>query len=683
MLSIATPVALAQAGGPTTVGNLYDLDTAGIESRLNAIDSAEGVDSVHKPTLKATYQTALDHLKAADADRLLATEFSEILRSATVEAGAIAQALNSLLNHSAQTDYSSLGSDEIDVTLSYERSRLSALQSELHERREEIDLLRNEQPQTKLAAAEAELAKIENLIFAKVISENDVILEARTVANRARKIAARAHINLLDQKRISYETRLNLASAAENLTYSKADRSQKQVQGLAAESLRRRNIRVDNTIERTQNLAGGIDAIPTAVREYLEGNKTSATVLVDLITSTGDVIADNSKRDADLNRLKNAYDILTEQLRVAGFNISPTLAIALRKERESLAALVEASNDPNQDLQQNIIDGRLKQIELASLLTQDEHTVVGNLLAHSSTEASADLRGAVVQLVADRHRTLVDLHSATGEHVAALGRAQSSISNQRIVFEKYRDLVDELLFWVPSAGVIQWGNLQLLGTKSLSAFSPATLGSAYQKLITALQDNPLRYLLLGASILLLIHLRKRLVKILESSGKHVGKVQSDRFRFTLLGLFVTALLSLPISLLLMLGSWVVATTGEYDPVADGLESAAYLYFLLGLYYQLCRPKGLGERHFKWQEHSLQVTRKNMRWLIAVLIPISVVTSSTEARYGQLASDTLGIIALVIGSVAISVFFHFLLKPITTSRTTAEHKPLIDTTGLGK
>lgn len=690
LLAAALSAAAATATGQvddsaevaSAVSSSINLDKTGIESRLNAIESTEGLDTVQKSTLKSTYQTALDYLKTAEAYRLRAAEFGKILQTFTVEAAAIEQALQSHTQQVAPSGYTSLGNEEIDATLSYERSRLSALQSELQERSAEIDLLRNEQPQVKLAAAEAKLTEIENLTFPKNSSRNDAVFEARSTANRANKIALRARINLLDQKRISYETRLDLATAAQTLAEARRDSAQQQVQILETESLRRKNIRVDNAIERTKKLTGGIAAIPVVIRDYLDENKENTTALVDLISRTADTEAANFERDADLTRLKKAYAILTEQLRVAGFNISPGLAIALRKEREALAALVEASSDPGLDLQQRIIDGRLKQIKLDSLLTEDERTAVANLLARSPDEIDQDLNEVVVQLVTDRYRIVGDLHSATGDYVAALGHAQGAINNQRIVFEKYRDLVDELLFWVPSATTIQWDNFKLLAEKSLTAFSPDILSNAYRQLISTLKSNPLRYLLLGAAILLLFKLRKRLVRVLEDSGKHVGKVQSDRFHYTLLGLCITALLNLPLSLLLMLSSWIVAATGEYQPIADGLESAAYLYFLLGLYYQLCRPKGLGEQHFKWNERSLEVTRKNMRWLIAVLVPISIVTSSTEARYGQVASDTLGIIALVIGSVAVAVFFHFLLKPIPGNQTSSGQQALMEGAGFG-
>lgn len=651
---------------------LSELDVASIEARLAAIEASETYDSVQKSVLSGLYAAAIEALNAAATDRARAAEFRELLSGSASELKALTQATNEVATQPKVPALNNMSTDTLRSELSSERSLLSSLRSQLLERDADLEILRNERPQVKLAAAEAELAKLESLTPATSGSQEVSTFEARSILQSARRIALRARINLLDQKRISYEIRQALASAAAALVRAKIERSEKIVAYLDAETLRRRNIRADDSLEQAERLAAGMGELPPALDAYLQENRALSGRLFELLANTTALAQANDAREADLSLLKKSYATLTEQLRVAGFNISPELAIALRKEREQLAQIVARHGAPGALLQQEIIDARLEQIQIDAVLSGSRDVAVKRLLdvELADKQQAERVEAFVEQLVADRYRIASDLLGAVGDYVAALGRSQSAISSLKIVFDKYRVLVDELLFWVPSAAVMGADNLQLLLSRASEELAPQKLLLMARKLISVVVENPVKSVAALLLLLALVGVKPRIVRLLERSGKYVGKVQHDRFRDTLWALLLTVLLSLRVPLLLLFGSALIAATGIYQPLDNGLHGAALVSFVLIFFHQLCRPGGLGASHFKWRESTLHRVRYHMRWYIALVVPLTVVTSATAERYGFLASDTLGTLAYVAVALATSVLLHAVFKP--TPRALHQH-----------
>lgn|GEM_PF-5888918 len=643
-----------------------ELNIEDIQERLQSVVNSDSLEAGRKSALIALYQAANESLQAARIDKARADELGNALISAAQERNRILAEPNTMPMDAQAQDFSLLGSEQLDTEIVRERSHLAALQGGLEEQRAAVELLRNEQTQSKIAVAETELLESENADFSTGVIGDKVVLEAQTITHNARRAALRAKINLLDQQIISYDSRLELAQLKAKYLEDKKNASFRQLQALEAASLQRKNEHVDASIDRIKELEKGIDTIPVEIREYLTFNKEHHTRLLSLVTLKAQQAKDNVKREAELERLKSAYTTLTEQLRVAGFNISPRLATALRKESEELAKLARKFSKPDKALQQQMIDVRLEQIELDSLLAKDQNAATDQLQASLTADAPGELIGFIQQLVVDRIKILNDLHKATGDYATTLAQTQSLNINSRITYKKYSDLVEERLFWVPSTATVKLSDLQKVWNEARVAFSVERVSRGIAQISTQVGDAPWRYVLASALAFALLLAKPRLLNVLKATRNYVGKVEKDNFRFTLQALLVTVLLSLPITLALLLSAWLASLADELQWLAVGLKAAASIYILLATFYQLCRPGGVAELHFKWQVRTVQLMRRHLRRLIRVLVPAAIVTNATANGYGDATSDTLGIVAFVIASLAISVFFHHLLHPAQDS-----------------
>src|SRR5262249_15870932 len=127
-------------------------------------------------------------------------------------------------------------------------------------------------------------------------------------------------------------------------------------------------------------------------------------------------------------------------------------------------------------------------------------------------------------------------------------------------------------------------------------------------------------LLIGVLLVTRRSLKARLAEI----AALVAQIQSDRFGLTLEALFLTLLLAgLWPGAMAFMGWRLFQAADAPDAVkalGNGLMAASILLFGLELLRQICRKHGLADAHFRWRSGNLKVVRRNVAWLMPVMVP---------------------------------------------------------------
>jgi potassium efflux system protein len=101
-------------------------------------------------------------------------------------------------------------------------------------------------------------------------------------------------------------------------------------------------------------------------------------------------------------------------------------------------------------------------------------------------------------------------------------------------------------------------------------------------------------------------------------------------------------------------------------VAFGLRSIAVVYATTELLRQVCRRHGLADSHFQWYSSSLAVLRRNLRWLIAIGLPLTFLVAVIEGlgrfQGRELYKASLGRLAFMSALIILAVFFQRVLSP---------------------
>lgn len=165
-------------------------------------------------------------------------------------------------------------------------------------------------------------------------------------------------------------------------------------------------------------------------------------------------------------------------------------------------------------------------------------------------------------------------------------------------------------------------------------------------------------------IVLLIR-RKAIASHLQTNGRHIGDVGQDRTAFTLQALINSFLLALPGVLVFALAALVLMDgNGFFAALSKGFTAAGFIMFLLAFIRNVARKGGLGASHFHWNPSSLLVIRREIPLLMAFVIPVTIITTSTSSTpEGAQFDDSLGRLLFTLVSIALAVFAQRIMKSV--------------------
>ncbi len=102
----------------------------------------------------------------------------------------------------------------------------------------------------------------------------------------------------------------------------------------------------------------------------------------------------------------------------------------------------------------------------------------------------------------------------------------------------------------------------------------------------------------------------------------------------------------------------------FAALSKGFTAAAFIMFLLAFIRNVARKQGLGESHFHWNPNSLLVIRREIPLLMAFVIPITIITTSTSSTpEGAQFDDSLGRLLFALVSIALAVFAQRIMKAV--------------------
>ncbi len=350
-----------------------------------------------------------------------------------------------------------------------------------------------------------------------------------------------------------------------------------------------------------------------------------------------------------LERLDDEYRSFELRLEMAGLNLTDDYAQLLRQRLERLTS-------------QAIADGHIDGISAQLSAAREEQLRLEEYEALSDPDETARSR-----MRQARGELIARLHAAVTEHIEVLNEYFNTVTELRERLAAYQELLQQRLFWLPSAKKISPGIIGDLyqGTRwFLSGFHWADLSTAVRD---SFDERRVRILLIVAVLLLILARRKSLRRAVVDSGTDVGNVGRDRFVITLTGAALSLVLALPWVLMLSAGALLLKEGNTFiSALSSGLTGSALVTLLLRSLHSVARPGGLGERHFNWNSTTLAAIRRQIPLLLTVLIPVVVVLPTMETPEGSAYSESLGRLLFIIASAALAWFAYRVMTAVLQS-----------------
>lgn len=492
-----------------------------------------------------------------------------------------------------------------------------------------------------------------------------LVLAQRTLL-LAQQRAIREELTCYEEELGFYEARRDLLAARREKARLLLAEAQATASAWRTLVAARRSAEVEQEKQRAE---AELQATPRQIRDYAEENVRRAderTRLEPLIASARERAAAAAIRKDELDK---SFSSLRQRLKEPAF--SEMVGPQLRKARAELAGLQNYAHALRDDRKEwSRAQAEIARIEDERLDLSNLDACVAEILAqlNGGTTAAPDdrLRQRVRDLLEARRKTLESLRRDYEQYQSALFQliaAQKALLSRVSEFSAF---VDEHVLWVRSSEPVWSMQLPKNGRDLVGR-----AGTLVATLARDAERQPVGYVAAAALIAALYALGRPARRILLASGQQATRAFSDSFASTLLSAGATVVLALPIPVLLtMLGHQLpAATDAADDPTYNlaraaglALERTASLLFYLTAVRQLCRPGGLGERHFRWQVGNLRLVRTNLLWLTWLFVPLSFLSSVFGRHADDAWRDSLGRAAFIAGMIVLMVFAQRLLRP---------------------
>ncbi len=668
------PVTAAKGGGGP-VAKLdqpvaQELDLKQIKSHIADLEALDDPDQDTK-TILDLYRSALAYLKGALEDDLLSTEYKKAVDTSTKELVKLESEVKEQqnINDKASKAKLDLDQDELkrqldkaEATRSLDQGNLAKLELELRNER-----LRPDQTSAELQEAKRQLNETEKKLPSLEEGKTEVAA-AQRVALLATRHALASRIKRLEMERLSYSPRLavlkmriELAEALLRQSRMRAALFQDRLNKLLAQE-------AEKAQQATERVIQGTSDMHPAVQKEAEYNSQLSLKLGELTREIERLIDRRAQIAAKLKKVREDRERVQQQVEIAGLD-------------ESLGGLLLAQNRALPDMRmlalkveeyrQQMSQVRVQQFRLADELQQlagpdGIDRFIAQLQPKGlSPPQIASFDEAMQNLIQNRVQLLNKLSAEYERYENALSDISLEQHQLSIEVGTFEDFLSKNLVWIPSAPPLGLAELGKLQEAVVWLFSRDNWSAVALKVKQSVSLFPVRVGFVVLVIVVLTMMRGRMLSQMEAMVPKIGKVNHDRFQYSMLALVYTFLLALPPPLAVGSLGWLLyihESTSFVWGVGMSAMIASVLYLILRFGRFLVMPNGLARNHLHWDPYAVDVYARALPWLTPMLVLVAFIVGITGWELEEGHWNSLGRIASLASTCIIMWFVHISLNP---------------------
>jgi len=668
--------ALAQEEqAPTLSSQTQNKDT--ISNRIRELETSTEVDEALKNRLLELYRTALSRLESAEIFKKNAENFRADIETAPIETKRIRQKM--VDNPSASPSEITIdvppeaNSKELEPLLAKEQAVLAGLKSRLTELVGQIkaEQDRPEKIRSQMAVSRQKLEEIESeLKLASPKEEDSRVTEARIASLEARKFYRATELAAFEQELLSHECRMNLLQAMRDQVAAQSPGAEARVQAIQEIMNARRLDEAKQTKEEAKQAEQAAQRKHPIIRSLATENAGLSQELESCVKDIADASEKHQNIIEQFENSKSAHETTQQQIKKIGLRgaLGKVLLSELRqlpnlrtfqtnavKRRELISTInfriFEIAEDRG-ELED--LDGKIDE-----LLSKDLETTLASEqlgLIKSEVRSHLESKQAILQSLEDSYL----------DYVKKLGAIDF---DEKLLFDEvraYTGFLEERLLWIPNSLPVDLDIFGQIGAAVLWFASPLRWIEAGEVWCGAALDRAVTTTGAAIFLFLLLFYRFRLRKIINVDATRVGKVHTDRFFLTIKALVITVLLSLPWPFLIGFSGWILTASYEAPEfakaVGEGLGAVAWLFLTVQFFRVLCSPGGVASVHLRWAERTCSLLRRNLFWLMTIVIPAQFVITAIEWQETEAYKASLGRVAFIVEMLVLGLFTIRLLKP---------------------
>ncbi|TWT80681.1 Miniconductance mechanosensitive channel MscM precursor [Planctomycetes bacterium CA13] len=641
------------ADGPApVVVTEADIDQEAVATGLAEVKANDGLKPSVKTALEDLYQQAQQKLQAADASVKNASDYEKMVLDAADQIRQTKLKLDEPLP--------ALGPLDADATVESIKQRLTAKKSELELATKQKKLLEDERSrrQERLGeipaeriATEEELEKIDEQL-SRQAPPNEIPLQtrARVIQLKASRQSRAAKLAELSKEQAAYGSTVDLLPLQVQLSGLRVTALQAEANQLAAALIERQR---DVVADRIESLTEMLAETPEQLKPIAKQNIEIARQQQDLVRQAAEASSLLAESEQSYRLVKAAQENSEERLEKVG--LTDALGVMLRDKQSEFQQL-RAKFQPRTDLREKIQQYQINAFELEDNLDQVEIQL----------ESLGDSPESVQKqkLLRQQKSLLSDTLVAQNSLLQTMLDADTHRRELRQAIDHYIRFVDENLFWIRSSPAFSVAELKEIVPATAWMTKPSHWRGVLSQWTLGAFSQPISSMLAALVAIGLFVYRPRCRHVLEKTAKEASLYRTT-FAPTAKALLATVILSLAWPVVFAVMGWLLKSQIGGGVFVHGVGSACVLTAVYvasrELMKHVCRPYGLAEAHFGWDEPVRSLIRFHLRWYTvtgAILVFLMWVFREHPNEVVRTSLSRLTAIALFI---ATATFHHLMFR----------------------
>ncbi|EKF75592.1 hypothetical protein A11A3_01937 [Alcanivorax hongdengensis A-11-3] len=408
------------------------------------------------------------------------------------------------------------------------------------------------------------------------------------------------------------------------------------------------------------------------IQEELAVNQKLRESLSKINNDVSELLRDAIDTKTQLDKARSLASTVKDQIDMLDGSL--LLSRVLYEQQKSLPQ-VPVSNE----LDKEISDTRLKQFDI----NQQRQELAARDVPDTGKDGKPldkELIKTLSLLRGDRLELYSQLDQELGRKLTILVRTQLNQKQLRDIAENLHNTISEQTFWMPSTQPITFSwiaqlpgqivdQVQNIPWQDLVEGATRLLRTKWYWLLVAL---------LPAAVLLLLRGKiRRRIKVL---NQDVGFLRRDSQGHTPGSIALLALTAAPgPAVLAMLGLGLWLQPGQLATVfGAALTKIALLWIVVELAYRLLSPRGIAQRHFRWDEASNLILRRRLMITGVAIVPMACIIAFGEQWPAQLSNDRIGLLVMLACLLVISITLPSAARTYTRSHGNKAIRYLVNT-----
>ncbi len=646
-----------------------------LEARIKTLEASTNLEESVRNSALELFRAAQSHLKAALQHERALSEFTTAIDSTPATFEQVSTALEVPLEEQKEEALREATANaelpELEQRLVRAQAAEAAATSELQDldERGEAERERPSQIRERLSVLKRQRDELEKSLRTTT-DKIPLLQEAKHALLLGEQRAVLAEVQMLEQEHLSYDVRKSLQSSSVNL--ATRNLSIAQTRRAAVEELVNNSRRVE--AEQTRLEAG-------LARYQAIGKHPVIASTAELNAGLGNELADMVAKRALFNKqlattgklgeeIDHDFRVARQRFDIAGLSRASGKALTVVREKLPDLVLYRKMVDKRQPILTAIGLGQLRITEsrrgLGDLEQNIDRIMEQAVDVSLSKDDEIEIRNELLKLLEDRHTLLNKLETAYSDNLRALGKLDFS---QRQLVEKVQDFarfLDQRLLWIPSTTVVGLSTLTDLGPALGYLLAPDNWTAVVDAIEVETSQIPARTVTALLAIIVLVAMRHWLYMRLLELGRRVRFSYVDGFSMTLQALGITILVAAIWPLIIGFIGARLQTADEVPVFVNGvgsglIEVAGVLLFFFGFRILCCRG-GAALAHLGWPENNVRLLRSNLRWVLAIMVPVVLVTVIIGEQPDKAHINSLGRLGYIVIVVSLGVFLQRVLSP---------------------